>query len=65
MKPSEIVTMAKSMKLGWGGRFEKLTKDLQSQWKYIQSAKAIAASIWRKKYGNAKFTALARKGKMK
>lgn len=55
--------MSKSMKLGGGGRFEKLKEALKKQGKSEESAKAITASIGRKKYGNAKMNQMAQKGK--
>jgi hypothetical protein len=54
--------MAKSMKLGGGGRFEKLEKKLSGK-KGIDDPKALAASIGRKKFGAAKMTEMAEKGK--
>ena len=48
--------MAKSMKLGGGGRFAKLAKE---------TSPAIAAAIGRKKYGNKKMASMAAKGKTK
>ncbi len=53
--------MANSMKLGGGGRFKKLVKDLTS--KGVKDPKALAASIGRKKYGKTKFQEMAAKGK--
>jgi len=53
--------MAKSMKPGGGGRFEKLKKDLSKQG--VKDPGALAASIGRKKYGKKKFQAMAAKGK--
>jgi len=47
--------MAKSMKLGGGGRFAKLKKKVGSA--------ALAAHIGRKKYGKKKFQELSTKGK--
>ena len=55
--------MADSMKLGGGGRFKKLVKSLKGDGKSAGAAKAIAASIGRKKYGKKKFAKLASKGK--
>lgn len=55
--------MKKSMKLGGGGRFAKLVKSLKSKGKGTGAAKAIAASIGRKKYGKSAFQKLAAKGK--
>lgn len=54
----------KSMKPGGGGRFQALTKKLESNGKSAGAAKAIAASAGRKKYGKkkmAKWSASARK----
>lgn len=53
--------MADSMKLGAGGRFKKLVKELAG--KGAKDPKALAASIGRKKYGKAKFQQMAAKGK--
>jgi hypothetical protein len=47
--------MAKSMKLGGGGRFAKLAKQTGS--------KALAAFIGRKKYGPTKMASMATKGR--
>ena len=55
--------MAKSMKLGGGGRFQKLTNKLEKEGKSKESAKAIAASIGRKKYGAKKMFEMAAKGR--
>ena len=52
--------MADSMKLGGGGRFKKLVKELAG--KGVKDPKALAASIGRKKYGKAKFQEMAAKG---
>jgi hypothetical protein len=52
----------KSMRLGQGGRFEKLVDKLKSQGKSEESAKAIAASVGRKKYGKAKMAQWAKAG---
>jgi hypothetical protein len=49
--------MAKSMKLGGGGRFEKLQREVGSG--------ALAAYIGRKKYGATKFQKLAAAGRRK
>ncbi len=51
--------MADSMKLGGGGRFKKLVKELAA--KGVKDPKALAASIGRKKYGKAKFQKLGQK----
>lgn len=53
--------MAKSMKLGGGGRFAKLKAKLSA--KGVENAGALAAFIGRKKYGKKKFQALASKGR--
>lgn len=47
----------KSMELGGGGRFAKLSKEVGSP--------ALAAYIGRKKYGNKKMSSMAVKGRMK
>ncbi len=54
--------MGKSMKVGGGGRFAKLTGKLEKEGKSPESAKAIAASVGRKKYGDAKMQSMASKG---
>lgn len=53
----------KSMKPGGGGRFQKLKKELKK--KGVDDPGALAASIGRKKYGKAKFQAMAAKEKRK
>jgi hypothetical protein len=55
--------MAKSMKLGGGGRFQKLTRKLEASGKSANAAKAIAASAGRKKYGAKKMASMAAAGK--
>jgi hypothetical protein len=55
--------MAKSTKLGGGGRFEKLKNKLMSKGKSASSAKRISASIGRKKYGNKNMGAMSAKGR--
>lgn len=55
----------KTMEPGGGGRFAKMVSKLKGQGKSEDSAKAIAASIGRKKYGNSKFQAMAAAGKKK
>lgn len=57
--------MAKSMKLGGGGRFAKLSGKLEQQGKSPQAAKAIAASVGIKKYGAGKMASMAAKGRKK
>ena len=49
------------MKVGGGGRFSKLAKQLKR--KGVRNPKALAASIGRKKYGKAKFQKMAAAGK--
>lgn len=51
--------MARKPKLGTGARFKKVAKKAGGGAK----GAAIAAAVGRKKYGNAKFAALAAKGK--
>lgn len=46
-----------------GGRFDAMVSKLKGQGKSEDSAKAIAASIGRKKYGKSKFQEMAAKGK--
>lgn len=55
--------MPKKPKLGSGGRFKALTKKLEKSGKSKSSAKAIAASIGRKKYGAKKMAKMAAKGR--
>jgi len=55
--------MKKKSKLGSGERFKEFTKKLESEGKSEESAKAIAASAGRKKYGNAKMASMAAAGK--
>jgi hypothetical protein len=57
--------MAKSLKLGGGGRFAKLSSKLQGQGKSPEAAKAIAASAGIKKYGVKKMSKMATAGKNK
>jgi len=49
------------MKLGGGGRYEKLVSSLES--KGVKDPAALAASIGRKKLGSKKFQSLAAKGR--
>jgi len=55
----------KTMEPGGGGRFAKLVNKMKGQGKSEESAKAIAASVGRKKYGKSKFQAMAAAGKKK
>ena len=57
--------MEKSMKLGGGGRFQKLENHLEEEGKSPESAKAISASAGIKKYGEHKMSAMAQRAKMK
>jgi hypothetical protein len=49
------------MKLGGGGRYEKLIGSLEK--KGVREPAALAASIGRKKLGSKKFQSLAAKGR--
>ena len=49
------------MRLGGGGRFEKLVGQLEK--KGVKDPAALAAAIGRKKYGSKKFQSLAAKGR--
>lgn len=49
----------KSMKLGGGGQFAKMVDAIKKTGKSTASAKAIAASVGRKKYGKTKFQKMA------
>ncbi len=44
-------------------KFKKLSKKIQKQWHTKKEADAIAASIWRRKYGKAKFQKMAKMAK--
>lgn len=59
----EYLNEKKSMRLGGGGRFAKFVKKLKDQGKSEESAKAIAASVGRKKYGKAKMAQWASAGR--
>lgn len=55
--------MAKSMRAGGGGRTEALTESIEKREGYSKGrARAIAASIGRKKYGKRKFQKMASRG---
>jgi len=56
--------MAKSMKLGGGGRFAKLESSLANK-PNIRNPAAVAASIGRKKYGKDRFANLGAAAKEK
>ena len=63
---AEFMTKLKtSKKTGGAGGFAKMVKGLKKEGKSEDSAKAIAASIGRKKYGKSKFQAMAAAGKKK
>lgn len=49
------------MKVGGGGRFKKLVKQLSE--KGVEDPKALAASIGRKKYGKAAYQKMAAAGR--
>lgn len=53
----------KQGKLGSGQRFKHLTNMVKKEGYSEESAKAIAASAGRKKYGNAKMSKMAQAGK--
>lgn len=55
----------KTMEPGGGGRFAKMVSKMKGEGKSEESAKAIAASIGRKKYGSSKFQTMAAAGKKK
>lgn len=55
----------KTMEPGGGGRFAKMVSKMKKEGKSEDSAKAIAASIGRKKYGKSKFQEMAAAGKKK
>lgn len=52
----------KSMKLGMGGRFAKLTKQIAKRGG-VSNPKAVAAAIGRKKYGATKMAKMAATGR--
>ena len=56
--------MAKSMKLGGGGRFEKLKEQIAAKGG-VSNPAAVAASIGRKKYGAKKMASMSAKGRKK
>lgn len=51
--------MARSMRVGGGGRFAKLEKSLKGR---VSDPAAVAAAIGRKKYGKKKFQKMAATG---
>lgn len=54
----------KSMKLGGGGRFEKLKHEIEEKGG-ARDAGAVAAAIGRKKYGKSKMQQMAFSGRKK
>lgn len=58
---SRGLDVAKSMKLGGGGRFQKLSKELAA--KGVRDPGAVAASIGRKKYGAKKMAKMSAAGR--
>jgi hypothetical protein len=63
MEEEYLAEVKKSMRLGGGGKFQKFVKKLKDQGKSEESAKAIAASAGRKKYGKTKMAQWAAAGK--
>lgn len=57
--------MAKSMKLGGGGRFAAMKKHVEEEGYSPESTKRIAASAGIKKYGAHKMSQMAHHSKMK
>lgn len=55
--------MAKSMKLGGGGRFAKMEKAVEKEGYSEDSAKRITAAAGRKSLGDSKMNKLAKAGK--
>lgn len=53
----------KKAKLGSGKRFKDMTEKLEKSGKSEESAKKIAASVGRKKYGVKKMASMAKAGK--
>ncbi len=53
--------MAKSMRVGGGGRFAKLTRQLKARG--AKNPKALAAWIGRKKYGKKRMAQMAAAGR--
>lgn len=54
--------MAKSMKLGGGGRFEKGVEKLSHD-KGVRDPAAVMAAAGRKKYGKTRFQRMAKRGR--
>ncbi len=55
----------KSMRPGGGGRFKKMTDQLEREGRTADEAKAIAASAGRKKYGKKRMAEWAKRGRKK
>ncbi len=53
----------KSMRLGGGGQFAKMVDAIKKSGKSEKAAKAIAASVGRKKYGKKRFAKMASTGR--
>jgi hypothetical protein len=51
------------MKLGGGGRFKKLKREIMSRGKSAKAAESIAAAAGRAKYGKKRFQRLSMTGK--
>jgi hypothetical protein len=64
-KPKLKMGGKKTMEPGGGGRFAKMVNKMKGEGKSEESAKAIAASVGRKKYGKSKFQEMAAAGKKK
>lgn len=56
--------VGKSMELGGGGRFAKLTGELSKK-PGIYNPAGLAAAIGRKKYGSKKMESMSKKGRSK
>jgi len=56
-----VRVMADDMKVGGGGRYRRLVKQLRE--KGAEDPKALAAAIGRKKYGKKRFQELAAAGR--
>ena len=61
-KMAEKTFRGKSMKPGGGGRFAKMVGGLEKSGKSEESAKAIAASAGRAKYGASKMASFSKEG---
>lgn len=57
------MTMAKSMKPGQGGRFEKFVSSLEGKGMSKEQASAIAAAAGNKRYGKDKMQKWAKAGR--